>query len=74
MNSKERLKVITQIVEMESSLYAIKLPASGSIYYKRDVDVQVESIDIPGKGKAEISASDQTPITAGGTRNALFCS
>ena len=51
MTSKKTLKVISQIVDMESSLFPIKLPASGSVYYQIDLDVQVGSIEIPGKGK-----------------------
>ncbi|KAI9848391.1 MAG: Phosphotransferase enzyme [Sclerophora amabilis] len=51
MSSKERLKIISKIVEMESLLFSITLPASGSIYYKRDLDPRVENMNIPEMGE-----------------------
>ncbi|KAL9003734.1 MAG: hypothetical protein Q9188_003421 [Gyalolechia gomerana] len=47
MTPKDRIKLISQVVKMESLLFSIKLPANGSIYYKRDLNPQTESIDIP---------------------------
>ncbi|KAI9748388.1 MAG: hypothetical protein M4579_007239, partial [Chaenotheca gracillima] len=53
MTSEERLKITSQIVKLETLLFSIKLPASGSIYYRRDLGPQVESVDIPGTGEGE---------------------
>jgi hypothetical protein len=48
LSEQERLKVLLQIVELETKLFAIKLPASGSIYYARDLHPNTPKIDIPG--------------------------
>jgi hypothetical protein len=48
LSEQERLKVLLQIVELETKLFAIKLPASGSIYYARDLHANTPKIDIPG--------------------------
>ncbi|KAI4182651.1 MAG: hypothetical protein LQ346_006539 [Caloplaca aetnensis] len=47
---QQRLKMVEQVVKMESLLFSIKLPASGSVYYKRDLPADVETVDIPGIG------------------------
>ncbi|KAL8726443.1 MAG: hypothetical protein Q9166_006721 [cf. Caloplaca sp. 2 TL-2023] len=47
----EIMKIVTQIVEMEATLFSINLPASGSIYYTTDLDPAVEREAIDGKGK-----------------------
>lgn len=47
MTPKDTRKLVSQVVKMESLLFSIKLPANGSIYYKRDLNPQTESIDIP---------------------------
>lgn len=37
MSDQQRLKVLLQLVQLEAKLYTIELPASGSIYYTRDL-------------------------------------
>ncbi|KAF1837045.1 kinase-like protein [Decorospora gaudefroyi] len=37
LSAQERLKVLLHIVKFEAKLFAINLPASGSIYYARDL-------------------------------------
>ncbi|KAL8788913.1 MAG: hypothetical protein Q9213_001436 [Squamulea squamosa] len=46
MTPNERYKIIEQIVQMEATLFSINFPASGSIYYKKDLDANVKSVDI----------------------------
>lgn len=48
LSEQERLKVLLQIVKLETKLFAIDLPASGSIYYARDLPPNTPKIDIPG--------------------------
>lgn len=47
---QERMKIVSQIVQMETLLFSIKLPAYGSIYHKQDLDSKTQSIDIAAKG------------------------
>ncbi|KAH8724530.1 kinase-like domain-containing protein [Phaeosphaeriaceae sp. PMI808] len=48
LSDQERLKLLLQIVELETKLFNIALPASGSIYYARDLPSSTPRIDIPG--------------------------
>ncbi|TVY91372.1 Altered inheritance of mitochondria protein, mitochondrial [Lachnellula willkommii] len=48
LSEKERLKVLSQVGKLESVLFSISLPAYGSIYHKRDLEVDTKSVDIPG--------------------------
>lgn len=48
LSEQERLKVLHQIVRLETKLFTIDLPASGSIYYARDLSPSTPKIDIPG--------------------------
>jgi hypothetical protein len=50
LSEQERLKVLLQIVKLETKLFHIDLPASGSIYYARDLS--------PSTPKVDISSSD----------------
>jgi aminoglycoside phosphotransferase (APT) family kinase protein len=50
LSEHERLKVLMQIVEMESKLFAVDLPASGSIYYARDLPANAPKVNLPGSG------------------------
>ncbi|KAL8897818.1 MAG: hypothetical protein Q9207_007008 [Kuettlingeria erythrocarpa] len=51
MTPQQTLKIVEQIVEMESLLFSIHLPANGSIYYKRDLPAELETVEIPGTGE-----------------------
>ena len=48
LSDKNRLKLLFRIVELERKLFIARLPASGSIYFKRDLPSDVTRIDIPG--------------------------
>ncbi|KAF2258095.1 hypothetical protein CC78DRAFT_587545 [Lojkania enalia] len=48
LSEQERLKVLLQIVKLEIKLFTIGLPASGSMYYARDLSPSTPKINIPG--------------------------
>lgn len=50
MYDRERLSTINQVVKIEAILFSLKLPANGSIYYKKDLGPQVGSIGLPYHG------------------------
>ncbi|KAL9023192.1 MAG: hypothetical protein Q9196_007349, partial [Gyalolechia fulgens] len=47
LTPQDRIKLVSHVVEMESLLFSIKLPANGSIYYRRDLDSETETIHLP---------------------------
>lgn len=53
-----RITVVTNLVELESRLFALLFPASGSLYYTKDLDVETSKIEVP---------------TADCSRNIRFC-
>jgi aminoglycoside phosphotransferase (APT) family kinase protein len=50
LSDKDRLKVLHNIVQLEAKLFDVHLPASGSIYFARDLS--------PGTGKVAIPGTD----------------
>ncbi|KAF2437966.1 kinase-like protein [Karstenula rhodostoma CBS 690.94] len=48
LSERERLKILLQIVKLETKLFAMDLPASGSIYYAHDLPIGTPKKDIPG--------------------------
>lgn len=47
LTEQQRLQVLHDVVKLESKLFNIKCPASGSIYYARDLKPKESSISIP---------------------------
>ncbi|RAK73131.1 phosphotransferase enzyme family protein [Aspergillus fijiensis CBS 313.89] len=47
LSDRERLKVLLQLVQLEAKVRAIELPASGSIYYAKDLPLDSPRIVIP---------------------------
>lgn len=47
LSEKARITVVTRLVELESRLFNFSFPASGSLYYTKDLDVQTEKIAMP---------------------------
>lgn len=45
---EQRLQLLHDIVKIESKLFNIQLPTSGSIYYTHDLDENIPKVDIPG--------------------------
>jgi hypothetical protein len=48
LSEQERLQVLHDVVQLEARLFKIKLPASGSIYYTRDLGSDTSRVLIPG--------------------------
>ncbi|KAF2850103.1 hypothetical protein T440DRAFT_555370 [Plenodomus tracheiphilus IPT5] len=48
LSDQQRLQVLHDIVELESKLFSIQLPASGSIYYAQDLEASTPMVRIPG--------------------------
>lgn len=44
----DRVRIIGRLSQIENSLFSINLPASGSIFYKRDLEESTPSVEIPG--------------------------
>jgi hypothetical protein len=49
-----RTTVVRKLVELETQLFSLKFPASGSIYYSRDLDASSDRVEI----NASLSSSD----------------
>ncbi|KAL8951800.1 MAG: hypothetical protein Q9222_002249 [Ikaeria aurantiellina] len=47
LTSEQGFKIMTQIVRTEAKLFSTKLPASGSLYYKKDLNPGVTTIPVP---------------------------
>ncbi|KAL8972520.1 MAG: hypothetical protein Q9197_002745 [Variospora fuerteventurae] len=48
MATDDRFDILDQLVRIEAALFAIKLPASGSIYHRKDLDLETSTLPIPG--------------------------
>lgn len=57
LSDKQRLKVLLQLVQLEAKLYNIGLPASGSIYYGRDL-LQTPHV-LPSRARSSVSVPMQ---------------
>jgi hypothetical protein len=44
----ERAKLVTRLSKVKHNLFSISLPASGSVFYKKDLDSSFPCEDIPG--------------------------
>lgn len=53
MTESQRLKAVFQVVKLEALLFSINLPASGSIYYKRDLPSGVNCTEIQVSGTVD---------------------
>jgi hypothetical protein len=47
LSEPQRLQVLHDIVKLESKLFSIRLPASGSIYYAHDLELDTPKVGIP---------------------------
>jgi hypothetical protein len=47
LSEQERLQVLHDIVKLESKMFNIQLPASGSIYYARDLKPDIPKVSMP---------------------------
>ncbi|KAL4787336.1 kinase-like domain-containing protein [Aspergillus varians] len=62
MDNKSRVKIMKQIVQVESRFMSIHFPASGSLYYRRDLERSQCSIPLP-----EETELDRDEIVVGPT-------
>lgn len=46
LSEEQRLQVLHSVVQLESKLFNIHLPASGSIYYAHDLDLDTERVEV----------------------------
>lgn len=53
LSSKDRIKVLSGIVEHEAKLFSISLPGCGSIYYDKDLPAEMGRVQCPGGSKGE---------------------
>ncbi|KAF1918728.1 hypothetical protein BDU57DRAFT_511458 [Ampelomyces quisqualis] len=47
LSEKARIDVVTNLVELESRLFTLKFPASGSLYHIDDLPARFNKIDVP---------------------------
>ncbi|OAL43944.1 hypothetical protein IQ07DRAFT_616089 [Pyrenochaeta sp. DS3sAY3a] len=47
LSEEARITVVARLVELESRLFALLFPASGSLYYIKDLDVGTRKVEIP---------------------------
>ena len=52
MDTKARVQVMRQIVDVEKRFFDIRLPASGSLYYRKDLTPSEYTIPVPGVSQA----------------------
>ena len=60
MDNKARVKTMKQIVAAEKKFMHIAIPASGSLYYRRDLEQTQFGISLPGQ--SDVSAADQIVV------------
>ncbi|KAI1671097.1 Phosphotransferase enzyme family protein [Pyrenophora tritici-repentis] len=48
LSKQQRLQILYDIVKLESLLFSIQLPASGSIYYAHDLNSETLKVEVPG--------------------------
>jgi hypothetical protein len=49
LGEKARIQVVQNLVELESRLFAMEFPASGSLYYDRDLDEKFDRVPVSEK-------------------------
>lgn len=62
MDNKTRVKIMRQIIGIEKRFMAITIPANGSLYYRRDLDVSQSQVAIPLPGQPKESTGDQIVV------------
>lgn len=46
LGEKARITVVCRLMELETRFFSLRFPASGSIYYSRDLDASIDRIEI----------------------------
>lgn len=60
MDNKTRVKIMRQIINLEKRFMSIEFPASGSLYYRRDLEKSQCAVSLPGQ--SEIAAANHIVI------------
>ncbi|KAF2877511.1 hypothetical protein BDV95DRAFT_625375 [Massariosphaeria phaeospora] len=47
LSGKAKITVVTKLVELESRLFTLPFPASGSLYYTKDLEAGSNRVDVP---------------------------
>jgi len=47
LGENDRIAMVCRLVEVESRLFALEFPASGSLYYSRDLEAGVDRVALP---------------------------
>lgn len=53
LGEKARIKVVERLVELESRLFSLDFPASGSLFYTRDLDPKWNPVRMPSEGRSD---------------------
>jgi aminoglycoside phosphotransferase (APT) family kinase protein len=48
LSEQQRLQILHDLVKLESKLFDIEIPASGSIYYNHDLEPNAPKVSMPG--------------------------
>jgi hypothetical protein len=75
MNEHDRQQFVKNLVKLESRLFSLRLPASGSLYFLRDLDMAsnklaVDSASLSSSGSFYMGPSTSLPLWYG-KRNGL---
>lgn len=60
MDNKSRVKIMRQIIGLEKQFMTISFPASGSLYYRRDIEASQPTI--PLSGQSSLPLFDQVVV------------
>lgn len=52
LGEKARITAVTKLVELEAQLFALRFPASGSLYYARDLEPTCDRVKLDIEGSA----------------------
>jgi hypothetical protein len=63
MPGEARNTVVTKLVELESELFALRFPASGSLYYSKDLQSYCDRVYVPIAGDGSNSGFCVDPET-----------
>lgn len=47
LSIEARITVVTSLVELESRLFSLTFPASGSLYHTKDIQPGLERVEVP---------------------------
>lgn len=54
LSGQARIDVVTDIVELEAKVFDLRFPASGSLYYAKDLPKECNKIDVPIAGSESV--------------------